>query len=97
MDPIFHYASHWFRSPMVPDSPILREKLVMGRLCCPGNVHEYIESFCDIVHQPLAHDPSFPSSVITNRFIDGLKKEIKSIVMVHRPRDLDSASSLALL
>ena len=45
----------------------------------------------------MAHDPSFPSSVITNRFIDGLKKEIKSVVMVHRPQDLDSASSLALL
>ena len=61
------------------------------------NVHEYIENFCDIVHQLLAHDPNFPSSVITNRFIDGLKREIKAVIMVHRPQDLDSASSLALL
>lgn len=35
--------------------------------------------------------------VITNRFIDGLRKDIKSVVMVHRPQDLDSAGSLALL
>jgi hypothetical protein len=36
-------------------------------------------------------------TTITNRFIDGLKKEIKSVVMMHRPQDLDSMSSLALL
>jgi len=36
-------------------------------------------------------------TTITNRFVDGLKKEIKSVVMMHRPQDLDSMSSLALL
>lgn len=60
-------------------------------------VHEYIEQLCDIVHQLLAHDPNFSTATITNRFVDGLKKEIKTIVMMHRPQDLDSASSLALL
>jgi hypothetical protein len=60
-------------------------------------VHEYIEQFCDLVHQLLAHDPTFSPATITNRFVDGLKKEIKTIVMMHRPQDLDSASSLALL
>jgi hypothetical protein len=60
-------------------------------------VHEYIENFCDLIHQLLAHDPTIPLSVITNRFVDGLKKEIKSVVMMHRPQDLDSASALALL
>jgi len=61
------------------------------------NVHEYIENFCVIVHQLLAHGPNFPSSVITNRFMDGLKREIKFVVMFHQPQDLDSASSFALL
>jgi hypothetical protein len=60
-------------------------------------VHEYIEQFCDLVHQLLAHDPTVATATITNRFVDGLKKEIKSVVMMHRPQDLDSASSLALL
>lgn len=60
-------------------------------------VTEYIEQFSDILHQSLVHDPSLPSSVITNRFVDGLKKEICVVIMVHRPKDLDTASSLALL
>lgn len=63
----------------------------------PTNVHEYIETFSYLIHQLLAHDPKLVVTVITNRFIDGLKKDIKSVVMVHRPQDLDSASSLALL
>jgi len=60
-------------------------------------VHEYIEQFCDLVHQLLAHDPTIAPVTLTNRFVDGLKKEIKSVVMMHRPPDLDSACSLALL
>jgi hypothetical protein len=35
--------------------------------------------------------------VITNRFIDGLKDEIKAVVMMQRPVDLDTACSLAIL
>lgn len=49
------------------------------------------------MHQLLVHDPSIASSVITSRFVDDLKREIRSIVMVHRPHNLDTASSLALL
>ena len=60
-------------------------------------ITEYVEQFSDIVHHLLAHDKSFPPSVITNHFIDGLKKDIRAVVMMHRPRDLDTASSLALL
>jgi len=38
-----------------------------------------------------------PSSILTNRFINGLKDEIQSVVLVHRPGNLDTASSIALL
>jgi hypothetical protein len=34
---------------------------------------------------------------LTNRFIDGLRDDIRSVVLVHRPRNLDTASSIALL
>jgi hypothetical protein len=61
------------------------------------SVTKYIEEFSDIVHQLLAHDPIFSTTVFTNRFVDGLKKEIRSVIMIHRPQDLDTASSLALL
>ena len=62
-----------------------------------GSVSEYIELFDKLVHQLLTHDPYFNPSVITSRFVDGLKIEIKSVVLVHRPKDLDTASCLALL
>lgn len=58
---------------------------------------EYIEQFSEILHQLLIHDPTLTTSVVTNRFVDGLKKEIRSVVMAHRPVNLDTASSLALL
>lgn len=56
-----------------------------------------MEIFDELVHQLLAHDPSFSTSAITSRFVDGLKPEIKAIVLVHQPKDLDTASTLAIL
>lgn len=35
--------------------------------------------------------------MLTTRFIDGLRDDIRAVVLVHRPQDLDTASSLALL
>jgi predicted amidophosphoribosyltransferase len=60
-------------------------------------VSEYIEQFDELVHQLKAHDPSFNASLITNKFVDGLRAGIKAVVMIHKPINLDSASSLALL
>lgn len=60
-------------------------------------VAEYIEKFDNIVHQILAHDPKFSVATITNRFVDGLKDEMRAIVLIHRPENLDTASSIALL
>lgn len=36
-------------------------------------------------------------AMITNRFIDGLREDIRFVVMMQSPVDLDTASSLALL
>ena len=58
-----------------------------------ASVSEYIETFNELVHQMLAHDPTIASSVICNRFIDGLHDDIRDVVIVHRPQDLDTASS----
>lgn len=62
-----------------------------------GTVSEYIEHFDDLVHQIRAHDPAFNAALTTSRFIDGLREDIKAVVMIHKPVDLDAASSLALL
>ena len=56
---------------------------------------KYIEKFDDLVHQILAHDSKFSSATITNWLIDGLKDEIKVVVLVHRSSILDT--SIALL
>ncbi|CAN6225874.1 unnamed protein product [Urochloa humidicola] len=62
-----------------------------------GSVAEYIELFDELIHQLLAHDPYFNPSVITTRFVDGLQPDIKKVVLVQRPKDLDTASSIAIL
>ena len=49
------------------------------------------------MHQLLAHDPTMKPAMITNRFIDGLREDVRSVVLLHRPVDLDTACSLALL
>ncbi|CAD6238265.1 unnamed protein product [Miscanthus lutarioriparius] len=60
-------------------------------------VTEYIEAFSDTVHQLLVHNPHLDPSFITNRFIDGLRDDTKAVVLVQRPHDIDTASSIALL
>lgn len=62
-----------------------------------GSVAEYIEQFDTLVHQLLAHDGTIITAMLTTHFIDGLRDDIRAVVIVHRPQDLDTASSLALL
>lgn len=62
-----------------------------------GTVAEYIEQFDNLVHQLLAHDGTITYEMLTTRFIDGLKDNIRAVVHVHHPQNLDTASSLALL
>ncbi|CAO2144897.1 unnamed protein product [Urochloa humidicola] len=62
-----------------------------------GTVTDYIEKFNDLVHQILAHDSNFSAATILSRFIDGLRDDIKAVVMIHRPENLDTASTIALL
>lgn len=60
-----------------------------------GPVLDYITLFDELMHQLLAHDPLVNLAFLTNKFIDGLHDDIKSVVLLHRPKDLDTASSLA--
>jgi len=62
-----------------------------------SSVADYIKHFDELVHQLRAHDPSFSSALATSRFIDGLREDIRTVVMIQKPIDLDTASSLALL
>jgi hypothetical protein len=60
-------------------------------------VAEYVEHFDQLMHQLLAHENSLTANMITARFVDGLKDEIKTAVTIQRPSDLDTACSLAIL
>lgn len=60
-----------------------------------STVHAYMSQFEEIMHQLLAHNPSFNPVFFTTQFLEGLKHEIHAGVVLHQPKDLDSAFSLA--
>jgi hypothetical protein len=62
-----------------------------------GPVYEYIEQFSQLVDQLEAYTSITDPMYYTLRFIDGLRDDIKTIVLVQRPKDLDTAFVLASL
>jgi hypothetical protein len=62
-----------------------------------GSVSDYIEQFDVFLHQLLAHENHLTTTMVTARFVDGLKDDLKAVVITQRPADLDTACSLALL
>ena len=62
-----------------------------------GTLLEYVESFSNLMHQMLAHNPNIDHEIFLTTFVDGLKDDIKSVVMIQQPHDLETVVSLALL
>lgn len=62
-----------------------------------GTVVEYMTKFEELMHHILAHNPAFDPIYFITQFLDGLKSEIRAVVMLHQPKDLESAFSLATL
>jgi hypothetical protein len=62
-----------------------------------STVAEYIAQFTELVDQLAAYSSNTDPMYFTMRFIDGLRPEIKAIVLVLRPPDLDTACTLAML
>jgi hypothetical protein len=61
-------------------------------------VQDYIDRFTELVDQLVAYQHSSSNHCYyTTRFVDGLKDEIKFVILVQSPVDLDTACSLALL
>lgn len=60
-----------------------------------GTVHNYMLQFEELMHQLLAHNSSFDPVFFTTQFLEGLRHEIRASVVLHQPKDLDSAFSLA--
>lgn len=62
-----------------------------------GIVAGYVEEFSQLVDQLSSYTTTTDPLYYTLRFIDGLKDDIKSVVLVQRPADLDTACVLATL
>jgi hypothetical protein len=62
-----------------------------------GSVVEYVEHFSSLVDQLSAYEASTNPLYYAMRFVDELRDEIKSMVMIQRPSTLDLACALALV
>jgi hypothetical protein len=60
-------------------------------------VENYTEKFNHLCHQILLHDPNTSEVFFVERYIAGLSDEIRSVVLLRMPEDVDTASMLALL
>lgn len=62
-----------------------------------GTVVEYIEQFSNLVDQLSAYESVADPLFFSTRFVDGLRDDIRVVVLVERLSDLDTACTLALL
>jgi hypothetical protein len=62
-----------------------------------GSVADYVESFSLLVDQLTAYEIDTNPLYYVMRFVDGLSDEVKSMVMIQRPSNLDEACVLALV
>jgi hypothetical protein len=62
-----------------------------------GSVEDYVERFSVLVNQLMAYKVTGNPLHYAMRFIDGLKDDIRPMVMIQRPSTLDSACALALV
>jgi hypothetical protein len=62
-----------------------------------SSIIEYVEHFSHLVDQLNAYNLPSDSLYYTTKFIDGLRSDIKSIVLIQHPQDLDTAYVLSQL
>lgn len=60
-------------------------------------VAEYIERFDILMNHLVSYSDTTHPYYFLTRFVEGLRADIRAVVMVQRPTDLDTACSLALL
>jgi hypothetical protein len=60
-------------------------------------VAEYGSKFNELMHNLTTHHNSWEHTYFVTHFVDGLHRDIRAIVVLHQPLDLDAAMDLALL
>jgi len=61
------------------------------------SVAEYYARFEQISHQILLYNPQYDDVFFVTRFMNGLKEEIRAPIALHRPKNVDTVSALALI
>ena len=61
------------------------------------SVAEYYASFEQISHQILLYNPQYDDVFFVIRFMNGLKEEIRAPIALHGPKNVNTASALALI
>ncbi|WVZ96162.1 hypothetical protein U9M48_041833 [Paspalum notatum var. saurae] len=76
-----------------------QEQLIrqLFRISQTGNVPDYIDKFVELIDQLIAYGHKNDPLYYTQRFIEGLRPNLRAAVHIQRPKDLDSACTLALL
>ncbi|XP_073356352.1 uncharacterized protein [Aegilops tauschii subsp. strangulata] len=72
----------------------MRQLLLLSQI---GSVAEYTTKFDTLRHQILLADPHTHEVLFVERYIAGLRPDIRSAIVLHRPKSVDTASCLALL
>jgi len=62
-----------------------------------GSVSEYLEHFEQLSHGILLYNTHYDDTYFVTRFLGGLSEEIRSVIALHHPKDVQAASALALL
>jgi hypothetical protein len=62
-----------------------------------STISEYLSRFTQLADQLKVYSPKHDQLYFTMRFIDGLRPDIKFVVLVQRPKTLDTAATLTLL
>ena len=62
-----------------------------------GSVADYEAKFDQLAHSILMCNPAYDDVYFVTNFLGGLKEEIRAPITLHRPPNLETASTLALL
>jgi hypothetical protein len=62
-----------------------------------ASVADYHAKFDQLAHNIMLYNPNYDDTFLVVRFLSCLKDEIRALIALHRPKDVDTASALALL
>lgn len=62
-----------------------------------ASVTDYVKQFTELVDQLKAYSQTTDPMFYTMHFVDGLRADIKAIMLVLRPKDLDTTCTIAML